>query len=190
MLSTDSKWNIDATFNGNPASDCSSTDKKDNSNDKTNDKSNDKPNSSSSPQGHTRLTWPPQVVGLGSSFVSDNSVAQQQGSSNQGGTTGSQSPGGELHFCKESKNKLTMKADKPLVFAMGAYEVVQKIPNGLLLLEPVMSVPKNSGPFNEMMNEPGQEGPVGVEMTKPNVPVAGSAKPHWERQSWPANAKP
>ncbi len=83
-----------------------------------------------------------------------------------------------------------MNADKPLVFAMGAYEVVQKTPNGLPFLEPVMSVPKNSGPFNEMMNQPRQEGPLGMEMTKPNVPVAGSANPHWERQSWPANAKP
>jgi hypothetical protein len=185
-LSTDSKFNIDATFNGSTASTCSTDDK--NKNDNSNGKPNDKPNSSS-PQstiGSNRTT--PLAI-VRSSFVMAGSSAQNQGNSSQGGTTTSK-PGGDLHVCKETQNKLTMKTDTPLVFAIGAYEVIQKTPNALMYLEPVISVPKNSGPFNEIQVLPGSGSkPSGPEMTKPNVDLAATVNPHWARQPWPTSGK-
>jgi|ERR1051325_1685845 hypothetical protein len=175
-ISTDSSTNIDATWNGKPASTCTkSDDKKDkpSSDDKT--KPGAKP-SSSSPKGLKGMSWRVPA-----------DTPQEQGASNQGNpisSTKQTKPGGELHFCKQGSNKLSFKTDDPLIFALGAYEVVNTDATALRHLEPVMTVPKNSGPFNEIQASPGSKGPFAPEMTTPNVAVTDSSEPKWKHLSW------
>jgi hypothetical protein len=183
-VSTDTSTNIDATWNGSAASTCSNDDgnKKDNSNGSDNSNPDAKPKANSSkPLGIAGANWSSPLGSLRSSFASTSDVALNQGTSNQGNSsqagTKPTKPGGDLHFCKQDSNKLNLKTDRPLVFALGAYEVVNTNASARRHLEPVMSVPKNSGPINSV-------GPPAPDMTPPNVELADSSDPRWGHLSW------
>jgi len=187
-VSTDKSTNIDATWNGTTASDCSKDDK--NKSNNSNGNSNGKPNSSDNATPTSPQTFVIRSASMTSSFVAQSDANQSQGNPSQGGTANSKKPGGDFHFCKEASNKITLTATTPLVFALGAYEVVNTDPLAPYHLEPVMGVPKQSGPFDKLEIEPGTRGgPAEQEMTKPNAEVAGSSEPQWKHLSWKNRGK-
>ncbi len=188
-VSTDSGTNIDATWNGKAASDCNKNDKDSNVKKDNKPSSNGKPNpgdktDSSKPNAMT-YGVSPMLVSFRENFTNEDSIAQTSGDSSKNGASKSTKPGGDFHFCKTSTNKVTLTATKPLVFALGAYEVVNTNLVALTHLDPVMSVPKHSGPFNEQVIDPGSgTGPAAHEMTEPQVELASSSEPQWRHLSW------
>ena len=184
-ISTDASTNIDATWNGSAASNCPTNGDNPNGNSNGQPTTNYKP-ASPGPQALTMVSWPPSRGSEESRFI-----GQAGGNQNNGnGTANPTKPGGDFHFCKQSSNKVTLTTTQPLVFAMGAYEVISTNLIALSRLTPIMSVCKNCGPLNEIEIVPGSGGgSAGQEMTKPNTKVASSSKPKWGHLSWDDRGK-
>ena len=195
-VSSDSKTNLDLTFNEKPVSNCATDTKSQNTNDNSKPSLTNAGSASSASSTGASKSKSSSSPSTGSASASPGNAKTNSAKSNAASNaknpskaSGSSSGGSGLHVCMASSSKLSMKNDVPLVFAAGAYEVDWKNPKLLPRLNPVMSVPKNSGPINEEVIE--GDGPAAQEMTAPNVPLAESIDLHGiTREPWPTSTKP
>jgi len=120
-VSANKQFNLDLSYNGSPTSTCPS----DSSSGQKNDKSTQSTPKKST-QDSTKTT-----------SVSKNTKTQTKSTSSP--STSASGPGGELHICYSKESTLSMKTDKALAFAAGAYKIVKNASDGVEL-EPIFSI--------------------------------------------------
>ena len=164
-VSTSSSWNGDIAFNGSAVSKCSSS------------------APSSTPTSQAAST-------TGTSAAGDSQTAKKtapspvsESATKSGAPVKSDAtaaiPGGELHFCTNGTNAITMKTDTPLVFAVGAYKVIRsKSPAGDILdLQPVFTTTKG-GTIAEDANA--RQNLVRATKLAEHIPTT------WQNVGWPS----
>lgn len=113
-VSSSSAWNGDLSFNGSPVSKCNNATS-------SNDSASKTPSSSSNGAG-SASSAPSTSASTAASRAPKTSSTASNSSKAPATPT---SPGGELHLCTNGSNTITMKTDTPLVFAVGAYKVIE-----------------------------------------------------------------
>ena len=169
-LSTSSNVSLDVRFNGKKPDDCT-----DNKNQQAPSGTGNKSNEN---QQQNNSTSKPQLRTVSFTSFDSNAASNYLNRTQSGGTTQQSSSGkagGTLQVCMQNSNSVTMDNPSALVFALGAYEVTN--PSALIGgLNPVMIVPKDAGPFNEMVAPPGAKLSGGPEYSKPDVKLASTVK--------------
>ena len=164
-VNVDSSTNIDASFNGSVVSKCSDANAgQDPSSKNGKASSNDTPASTTVDTSKSSTTSSSKAT---KTVNKSNSTKGASTSSSPPATDATGQPGGELHVCLSSSNAITLKTDVPLVFAIGAYEVVKNNAGGFEA-KPILSLSQGD-----------------IESTAlPALPKLGDG---WIHKAWPGN---